>query len=62
MPLLLLLGMGLFAAAELPEGAAPAPLAQPGFPDRLHAYVWLNWQLTPAARPTPARSPSSRSP
>ena len=50
MPLLLLLGMGLFAAAELPEGAAPAPLAQPGFPDRLHAYVWLNWQLTPAAR------------
>ena len=34
----------------LPKGAAPAPLALPHFPDRLHAFVWRNWPLVPSAR------------
>ena len=34
-------------ASVLPEGAAPAPVALPHFPDRLHAFVWRNWQLVP---------------
>ncbi|HEY8742186.1 MAG TPA: hypothetical protein VIU62_03760, partial [Chloroflexota bacterium] len=33
--------------ASLPTGAAPAALPVPHFPDRLHAYVWRNWQLVP---------------
>jgi hypothetical protein len=37
-------------AAELPCGSAPNPVAAPHFPDRLHAFVWRNWQLVPAAR------------
>ncbi|NLC55755.1 MAG: hypothetical protein GX774_02830, partial [Armatimonadetes bacterium] len=37
-------------AAELPVGPAPAPVPSPHFPDRLHAYVWRNWQLVPLAR------------
>ena len=35
---------------ELPEGAAPAPVSFPHFPDRLHAFVWRNWPLVPAER------------
>jgi len=37
-------------AADLPKGSAPAPVALPHFPDRLHAFVWRNWPLVPAAR------------
>jgi hypothetical protein len=37
-------------AAELPKGSAPKPVALPHFPDRLHAFVWRNWQLVPAPR------------
>lgn len=33
----------------LPEGSAPAPVACPHFPDRLHAVVWRNWTVVPAA-------------
>jgi hypothetical protein len=29
----------------LPHGTAPQPEAIPHFPDRLHAYVWRNWNL-----------------
>ncbi|HNQ73870.1 MAG TPA: twin-arginine translocation signal domain-containing protein [Verrucomicrobiota bacterium] len=36
--------------AGLPKGAAPAPLAFPHFPSRLHAFVWRNWPLVPVAR------------
>jgi hypothetical protein len=34
------------AAAEegvLPMGSAPAPIASPYFPDRVHEFVWRNW-------------------
>ena len=37
-------------AAELPKGSAPKPVPFPHFPDRLHAFVWRNWQLVPARR------------
>jgi len=30
----------------LPEGSATAPEPIPHFPDRLHAFVWRNWNLT----------------
>src|SRR5690606_33250540 len=35
---------------SLPEGAAPEALQLAHFPDRVHAFVWRNWQLVPAAR------------
>ena len=37
-------------AAYLPRGNAPKPVPFPHFPDRLHAFVWRNWQLVPARR------------
>ncbi len=36
--------------ADLPVGGAPAPVALPHFPTRLHAYVWRNWHLVPLPR------------
>ena len=33
------------AGFELPEGSAPAPELVPHFPDRLHTFVWRNWNL-----------------
>ncbi|HVF10161.1 MAG TPA: hypothetical protein VNA16_05125, partial [Abditibacteriaceae bacterium] len=35
---------------NLPMGTAPRPVSLPHFPDRLHAFVWRNWQLVPAER------------
>lgn len=43
-------GPGLAGGGRLPEGPAPAPVAAPHFPDRLHAFVWRNWTLVPTAR------------
>jgi len=40
----------LISAVELPAGPAPDPVTAPHFPDRLHAYVWRNWQLVPPYR------------
>jgi hypothetical protein len=37
-------------AADLPHGSAPKAVPIPHFPDRLHAFVWRNWQLVPARR------------
>jgi hypothetical protein len=37
-------------AADLPRGSAPKPVPFSHFPDRLHAFVWRNWQLVPAPR------------
>ncbi len=36
--------------AKLPNGNAPAPVALPHFPSRLHAFVWRNWPLVPTDR------------
>lgn len=30
---------------RLPEGSAPASESVPHFPDRIHTYVWRNWNL-----------------
>src|SRR5258706_9350754 len=35
---------------DLPMGNAPAPVALPHFPHRLHAFIWRNWPLVPTAR------------
>jgi hypothetical protein len=45
----LLLAANLAFAADLPTGPPRAPVAVPHFPDRLHAYVWRNWELVPVA-------------
>lgn len=37
-------------SVQLPAGAAPAPVANPHFPDRLHAFVWRNWTLVPLGK------------
>ncbi len=39
----LVTGMGS-AAGALPHGSAPKPIAAPHFPDRLHTFVWRNWE------------------
>ncbi len=43
-------GVMMLHAVELPVGNAPEPVPFPHFPDRLHAYVWVNWELVPAER------------
>jgi len=61
--LLLLIGQAAVVADEplLPMGAAPVPEEVPHFPDRLHTFVWRNWNLVPLERlaavlhTTPAR-------
>lgn len=35
------------ATTVLPHGPAPAPVKLPHFPDRLHAFIWRNWELVP---------------
>src|SRR5437867_6075078 len=32
---------------DLPQGDAPAALATPYFPDRVHVFVWRNWNVVP---------------
>lgn len=39
---------GILLLAALPTGPTPDPVAAPHFPDRVHAFVWRNWQLVPA--------------
>lgn len=40
-----------FAAdVTLPEGGAPPPLVAPHFPDRVHEFVWRNWNLVEPAK------------
>ncbi len=50
-PLLLLFLIPIARAdSELPEGPAPPALEFPWFPDRMHAFVWRNWNLIETAR------------
>ncbi len=48
----LLCGLGHLTAAEtvLPEGSAPAPIVSQHFPDRVHAFVWRNWNAVEPAK------------
>ena len=41
---------GHAADVVLPEGHAPAPLVTPYFPDRVHEFVWRNWNLVEPAK------------
>lgn len=43
-------GTAELTAADLPTGAAPAPVALPHFPSSLHAVVWRNWGLVSPER------------
>ena len=45
-------GPGDSRASEtvLPEGSAPAPVVSRHFPDRVHAFVWRNWNAVEPAR------------
>lgn len=36
--------------AVLPEGSAPPPLVNRHFPDRLHEFIWRNWNAVDAAK------------
>jgi len=45
-----LVSMFVMVATELPMGPAPEPVSMPHFPDRLHAYVWRNWEVAPTER------------
>ena len=55
-----LAGLGPAGAAEapsrdarlsvLPKGPTPKAISLPHFPDRLHAFVWRNWELVPVER------------
>ena len=38
------------AGDALPAGAGPAPLDFPHFPDRLHAFVFRNWNTVSSAK------------
>ncbi len=40
----------ILVGAPLPLGDSPAPVAIPHFPDRVHAFVWRNYELVPAER------------
>ena len=41
---------GLILFAALPTGPTPEPVAAPHFPDRVHAFVWRNWELVDLPR------------
>ena len=41
---------GFAAGVVLPEGSAPAPLAAAYFPNRIHEFVWRNWNLVEPAK------------
>lgn len=40
----------VYAADVLPKGTTKPALGSPWFPDRLHAFVWKNWESVPAER------------
>jgi hypothetical protein len=51
--LIILLPISLFAGAAevvLPVGSSPKALETPHFPDRLHTYVWRNWNAVPSEK------------
>ena len=41
---------GAAAEAVLPEGSAPAPIVSRHFPDRVHEFVWRNWNAVAPAK------------
>lgn len=49
-PLLCALAQGAVVNAALPEGSAPEPVASRHFPDRVHEFVWRNWNVVEPAK------------
>ncbi len=39
------IGHGVAGKAAMPQGPSPAPIAARHFPDRMHEFVWRNWNL-----------------
>ena len=48
--LLVAVGQGVAAEGVLPEGSAPAPVVSRHFPDRVHEFVWRNWNAVEIAK------------
>jgi hypothetical protein len=48
--LMLLVATTLAGQTMLPAGSAPPALEFPYFPDRVHAFVWRNWNVVPTDR------------
>lgn len=44
------LAQGAGGETILPEGSAPAPIVSRHFPDRVHAFIWRNWNVVEPAR------------
>ncbi|MCU0916897.1 MAG: alpha-amylase family protein [Planctomycetes bacterium] len=42
--------LGHAATGTLPGGSTPAPIEFKHFPDRLHAFVWRNWEMAALER------------
>jgi hypothetical protein len=42
--------IGHAGARVLPTGSSPTPIAFQHFPDRLHAFVWRNWEMVSLER------------
>ncbi|MCA9417024.1 MAG: hypothetical protein KC917_12165, partial [Candidatus Omnitrophica bacterium] len=36
--------------SELPVGDSPDPISAPYFPDRVHEFIWRNWEAVPAEK------------
>ncbi len=47
---LVLTGIGRSDSSVLPTGSSPAPIEFKHFPDRLHAFVWRNWEMVSLER------------
>ena len=45
-----LIHIGISGADVLPTGSAPHPIRFRHFPDRLHTFVWRNWELVSLER------------
>ena len=43
-------GDGIASEAVLPEGSAPPPIVSRYFPDRVHEFVWRNWNAVEPAK------------
>ena len=41
---------GSAADIVLPQGSAPAPIVARHFPDRVHTFVWRNWNAVEPAK------------
>lgn len=48
-PFLCALTQGAVVDAILPEGSAPTPIVSRHFPDRVHEFVWRNWNVVAPA-------------